>query len=141
MKVWTCRSSAWSRILKTRLSRPSPDRDRIAGRPSNLVAALPLGGSVSCADVASRGGRWSENLNDVVASNSGRRTRCLHHHERPAAEQPHPAARNRSCHLPQLQEIIYRALERDPKNRYAKAREFAWDLNIKTRSEWLTARN
>ena len=29
---------------------------------------------------------------------------------------------------PQLQEIIYRALERDPKNRYAKAREFAWDL-------------
>jgi serine/threonine-protein kinase len=29
---------------------------------------------------------------------------------------------------PELQEIIYRALERDPKNRYAKAREFAWDL-------------
>jgi serine/threonine-protein kinase len=29
---------------------------------------------------------------------------------------------------PQLQEMIYRALERDPKNRYAKAREFAWDL-------------
>jgi eukaryotic-like serine/threonine-protein kinase len=29
---------------------------------------------------------------------------------------------------PQLQEIIYRALERDPKNRYATAREFAWDL-------------
>ena len=29
---------------------------------------------------------------------------------------------------PQLQEIIYRALERDPKNRYAHAREFAWDL-------------
>ena len=29
---------------------------------------------------------------------------------------------------PQLQEIIYRALERDPKNRYASAREFAWDL-------------
>ncbi len=29
---------------------------------------------------------------------------------------------------PQLQEIIYRALERDPKNRYANAREFAWDL-------------
>jgi serine/threonine protein kinase len=28
----------------------------------------------------------------------------------------------------QLQEIIYRALERDPKNRYAHAREFAWDL-------------
>lgn len=29
---------------------------------------------------------------------------------------------------PQLQEIIYRALERDPKNRYASAREFARDL-------------
>ncbi len=29
---------------------------------------------------------------------------------------------------PQLQEIVYRALERDPKNRYAAAREFAWDL-------------
>jgi serine/threonine-protein kinase len=29
---------------------------------------------------------------------------------------------------PQLQEIIYRAMERDPKNRYAHAREFAWDL-------------
>jgi eukaryotic-like serine/threonine-protein kinase len=29
---------------------------------------------------------------------------------------------------PQLQEIIYRALERGPRNRYATAREFAWDL-------------
>ena len=29
---------------------------------------------------------------------------------------------------PQLQEIIYRALERDPKNRYATAHEFALDL-------------
>jgi eukaryotic-like serine/threonine-protein kinase len=29
---------------------------------------------------------------------------------------------------PELQEIIYRALERDPKNRYATARELAWDL-------------
>lgn len=29
---------------------------------------------------------------------------------------------------PALQEIIYRALERDPKNRYSSAREFAWDL-------------
>src|SRR5690242_18636998 len=29
---------------------------------------------------------------------------------------------------PQLQEIIYRALERDPKNRYPTAREFAQDL-------------
>jgi len=29
---------------------------------------------------------------------------------------------------PELQEVIYRALERDPKSRYASAREFAWDL-------------
>jgi len=29
---------------------------------------------------------------------------------------------------PQLQEIIYRAMERDPKNRYSTAREFAKDL-------------
>ena len=29
---------------------------------------------------------------------------------------------------PQLQEVIYRALERDPKNRYARARDFAQDL-------------
>jgi len=29
---------------------------------------------------------------------------------------------------PQLQEIIYRAIERDPRNRYANAREFALDL-------------
>jgi serine/threonine-protein kinase len=29
---------------------------------------------------------------------------------------------------PALQEVIYRALERDPKSRYPKAREMAWDL-------------
>jgi serine/threonine-protein kinase len=29
---------------------------------------------------------------------------------------------------PQLQEVLYRALEREPKNRYAKAHEFAHDL-------------
>ena len=29
---------------------------------------------------------------------------------------------------PQLQEIIYRALECDPKNRYPNARDFTWDL-------------
>jgi serine/threonine-protein kinase len=29
---------------------------------------------------------------------------------------------------PQLQEVLYRALERDPRNRYAKAREFIYDL-------------
>ena len=29
---------------------------------------------------------------------------------------------------PEMQEIIYRAIERDPKNRYSHAREFVWDL-------------
>jgi serine/threonine-protein kinase len=29
---------------------------------------------------------------------------------------------------PELQEIIYRAMERDPRNRYSTANEFAWDL-------------
>jgi serine/threonine protein kinase len=29
---------------------------------------------------------------------------------------------------PQLQEVLYRSLERDPRNRYAKAQQFAWDL-------------
>jgi serine/threonine-protein kinase len=29
---------------------------------------------------------------------------------------------------PELQEVIYRAMERDPKSRYASAREFCWDL-------------
>ena len=29
---------------------------------------------------------------------------------------------------PHLQEVIYRALEREPQNRYATANEFAWDL-------------
>lgn len=33
----------------------------------------------------------------------------------------------------QLQEILYRALERDPKNRYARAREFSWDLQHQDR--------
>jgi serine/threonine-protein kinase len=28
----------------------------------------------------------------------------------------------------QLQEVIYRALEREPRNRYAKAHDFSWDL-------------
>ena len=28
-----------------------------------------------------------------------------------------------------MQEIVYRALERDPRNRYASAREFAHDLH------------
>jgi serine/threonine-protein kinase len=34
---------------------------------------------------------------------------------------------------PQLQEILYRALERDPKNRYSKAREFQSDLENQDR--------
>ena len=29
---------------------------------------------------------------------------------------------------PELQEVIYRALEREPQNRYSTANEFAWDL-------------
>ena len=29
---------------------------------------------------------------------------------------------------PEIQEVIYRALERDPRNRYSHARDFAWDL-------------
>src|SRR6202789_3444010 len=29
---------------------------------------------------------------------------------------------------PEVQEVIYRAIERDPKNRYATAKEMAWDL-------------
>jgi serine/threonine-protein kinase len=29
---------------------------------------------------------------------------------------------------PQLQETIYRALEREPQDRYSTANEFAWDL-------------
>jgi len=34
---------------------------------------------------------------------------------------------------PELQEILYRALERDPKNRYASVREFSWDLRHQDR--------
>ncbi|MDP9053167.1 MAG: serine/threonine protein kinase [Acidobacteriota bacterium] len=41
---------------------------------------------------------------------------------------PMPPREIDSSISPALQEIIYRALERDPKNRYATAREFAWDL-------------
>jgi serine/threonine-protein kinase len=29
---------------------------------------------------------------------------------------------------PELQEVVYRAMERDPRNRYSTANEFAWDL-------------
>jgi serine/threonine protein kinase len=41
---------------------------------------------------------------------------------------PVPPAMLNSAISPQLQEVIYRALERDPKNRYARASEFAHDL-------------
>jgi hypothetical protein len=38
-----------------------------------------------------------------------------------------PAVANPSI-SPQLQEVLYRALERDPQNRYARAHDFAHDL-------------
>ncbi|MBV9612387.1 MAG: serine/threonine protein kinase [Acidobacteriaceae bacterium] len=41
---------------------------------------------------------------------------------------PVPPREINASSSPELQEIIYRALERDPKNRYASAREMAWDL-------------
>ena len=41
---------------------------------------------------------------------------------------PIPPTRLDPAITPHMQEIIYRALERDPKNRYASAREFAHDL-------------
>jgi eukaryotic-like serine/threonine-protein kinase len=41
---------------------------------------------------------------------------------------PEPPSSLEPSITPQLQEIIYRALEREPKNRYASAREFAHDL-------------
>ena len=39
---------------------------------------------------------------------------------------------------PQLQEIIYRALERDPSKRYSSARELAWDSSTRARFQRLT---
>jgi len=42
--------------------------------------------------------------------------------------QPIPPRKLDPTITPQMQEIIYRALERDPKNRYATAREMAHDL-------------
>ena len=41
---------------------------------------------------------------------------------------PMPPTIANSAISPQLQEVLYRALERDPKNRYAKASEFQRDL-------------
>ena len=43
--------------------------------------------------------------------------------------QPIPPRELEPSITPQIQEIIYRALERDPKNRYVSAREFAHDLH------------
>jgi serine/threonine protein kinase len=41
---------------------------------------------------------------------------------------PVPARKLRPEISPELQEILYRALERDPRHRYATASEMAWDL-------------
>ena len=41
---------------------------------------------------------------------------------------PIPPTKRNPAITPQMQEIIYRALEREPKNRYSSAREFAHDL-------------
>jgi serine/threonine protein kinase len=41
---------------------------------------------------------------------------------------PEPARKLNREITPQLQEILYRALERDPRHRYATASEMAWDL-------------
>jgi serine/threonine-protein kinase len=42
--------------------------------------------------------------------------------------QPVPPSQLEPAVTPQMQEIVYRALEREPKNRYASARELAYDL-------------
>jgi serine/threonine protein kinase len=42
--------------------------------------------------------------------------------------QPKPPRQLNPAITPQMQEIVYRALEREPKNRYASAREMAHDL-------------
>ena len=47
---------------------------------------------------------------------------------------------------PQMEEIIHRALEREPEHRYATAHELAWDLEhpdqigVDERREWRNAR-
>jgi serine/threonine-protein kinase len=47
--------------------------------------------------------------------------------ERVLNEPTAPRELNREI-SPQLEEILYRALERDPRHRYATAHEMAWDL-------------
>jgi hypothetical protein len=41
---------------------------------------------------------------------------------------PKPARKLNPAISAELQEILYRALERDPRHRYATANEMAWDL-------------
>ena len=41
---------------------------------------------------------------------------------------PEPARKRNPRISPQLQEILFRALERDPRHRYATAAEMAWEL-------------
>ena len=41
---------------------------------------------------------------------------------------PEPPRKINPAISPQLQEVLYRALERDPRHRYATAHEMAWDL-------------
>jgi serine/threonine-protein kinase len=41
---------------------------------------------------------------------------------------PYPPNQAEPGIRPELQEVLYRALEREPKNRYASAHAFAWDL-------------
>lgn len=41
---------------------------------------------------------------------------------------PIPPRQMNPAITPQIQEILYRALERDPRNRYASPSEFAWDI-------------
>jgi serine/threonine-protein kinase len=41
---------------------------------------------------------------------------------------PIPPREVNSDRSPELQEVIYRALEREPQDRYSTANEFAWDL-------------
>ena len=41
---------------------------------------------------------------------------------------PQPARKMRTEISPELQEILYRAMERDPRHRYATANEMAWEL-------------
>jgi len=41
---------------------------------------------------------------------------------------PIPPREHNPAISPELQEVIYRAIEREPQDRYSTANEFAWDL-------------